>query len=261
MRRPVASAAGWLMPVIAGAATPAALGAVWFVTAANGWLPDQLLPAPAMVGSALAENAQNGELWRNTVISLARVFAGFGCGAAAGLAFGAAVGLSRTLRELFDPLFLFLAQVPPLGWVPLLILLLGVDESMKVTAIAGASFVPVVLNTAQGMRGVPEPLRELGRVLTFDPWFMLTRVIVPAALPAIFTGLREGVATAWQTMVAAELFASTEGLGYLVAYGRQLFQLDVVLAMVLVLGVAGLAVNGALAVLERFLLRWQAHAS
>jgi len=252
---------GWLGPAAAGLLVPAALGTVWYVAASNGWLPDQLLPAPDMVWSTLAENAASGDLWTNAAISLQRVFAGFAFGAVAGLAFGGVLGLSRTMRELLDPLFLFLAQVPPLGWIPLLILLLGVDESMKVTVIAWASFVPVVLNAAEGIRDVPEPMRELGRVLTFDPWYMLICVIIPSAVPSIFTGLREGLANAWQTMVAAELFASTEGLGYLVSYGRQLFQLDLVLAMVVVLGIVGLTVNGALAMLERFLLRWQAHAS
>ena len=252
---------GWLGPAAAGLLVPAALGTVWYVAASNGWLPDQLLPAPDMVWSTLMENAASGDLWTNTAISLQRVFAGFAFGAVAGLAFGGVLGLSRTMRELLDPLFLFLAQVPPLGWIPLLILLLGVDESMKVTVIAWASFVPVVLNAAEGIRDVPEPMRELGRVLTFDPWYMLICVIIPSAVPSIFTGLREGLANAWQTMVAAELFASTEGLGYLVSYGRQLFQLDLVLAMVVVLGIVGLTVNGALAMLERFLLRWQAHAS
>ena len=174
--------------------------------------------------------------------------------------FGGAIGLSRTLRELFDPLFLLLAQVPSLAWIPLVILAVGIDEAMKVTVIAWASFVPVVLGVAQGIREVPASLRELARALTFSPWDLVSRVILPAAVPAIFTGLREGLANAWQTMVAAELFASSEGLGYLIALGRQLFQLDLVLAMVLVLGAVGLVVNGALALAERRLLRWQAHA-
>jgi sulfonate transport system permease protein len=125
--------------------------------------------------------------------------------------------------------------------------------------IAWASFIPVVLNTTQGVRNVPQALHELADVLTFDPWYALTRVVLPASVPPIFTGLREGLATAWQTMVAAELFASTEGLGYMITQGRQLFQFDVVLAVMLVLGVLGLAVNGGLALLEQRLLRWQGH--
>ena len=244
-----------------GLLVPAVLLVVWSAVAAKGWLPDQLLPAPAAVWRALLENAASGDLLSNTLISLQRVGEGFAFGALAGLGFGALLGLSRTMRALLDPCFLLLAQVPPLAWIPLLILVLGIDEGMKVTVIAWASFVPVVLNMAQGIRDVPAPLRELGRVLTFDPWYTLTRIVLPAAVPSIFTGLREGLANAWQTMVAAELFASSEGLGYLIAYGRQLFQLDLVLAMVLVLGVVGLLVNGVLALAEQRLLRWQALAS
>lgn len=238
---------------------PAILLALWAVSSARGWLPDQLLPAPSAVWQQLVENAESGDLWTNTLISLQRVGEGFALGSLAGLLVGAAIGLSRPLREMFDPLFLFVAQVPTLGWIPLLILAVGIDEGMKVTVIAWASFVLVVLNVAQGMRDVPPSLRELGSVLTFDPWFTLTRIVLPAAVPQIFTGLREGLANAWQTMVAAELFASSEGLGYLIALGRQLFQLDLVLAMVVVLGVIGLTLNGGMALIERRLMRWQGH--
>jgi len=242
-------------------AAPALLFALWWLSAAQGWLPEQLLPAPAAVWDALAETAASGDLQADILISLQRVGAGFALGALGGLAFGGAIGLSRTLRQLFDPLFLLLAQVPPLAWIPLVILAVGIDEAMKVTVIAWASFVPVVLGVAQGIRDVPAPLRELGRALTFSPWDLVSRIVFPAAVPAIFTGLREGLANAWQTLVAAELFASSEGLGYLISLGRQLFQLDLVLAMVLVLGIVGLSVNSALALVERRLLRWQAQAA
>ena len=250
-----------VVPVAAGLIVPLGLLGLWALTAARGWLPDQILPPPGLVWDTLLENAASGDLWVNTLISVQRVAAGFALGAAGGLVLGAVLGLSRGLRRMLDPLFLFLAQIPPLGWIPLLILVLGVDESMKVTVIAWATFVPVVLNVAQGIRDVPEPMRELGRVLTFDRWYTFTRIILPASVPSVFTGLREGLANAWQTMVAAELFASSEGLGYLVSLGRQLFPLDLVLAMVVVLGVAGLVVNGALALAERRLLRWQAHTA
>ena len=244
-----------------GLIVPALLGVLWWATAAAGALPDQLLPAPGLVWSTLVETAASGDLWADTLISLQRVAEGFAVGALAGLAVGGAIGLSRTLRELLDPLFLFLAQVPPLAWIPLVILAVGIDEAMKVTVIAWSSFVPVVLGTVQGIRTVPDGFRELARALTFDPWSLVSRIVLPAAVPAIFTGLREGLANAWQTLVAAELFASSEGLGYLIALGRQLFQLDLVLAMVVVLGLIGLTLNGALALVERRLLRWQGQAA
>lgn len=247
----------WLLGLI----VPALLAVVWAVSAEQGWLPAQLLPAPRAVWQALIETAASGDLWANTWISLARVFEGFAIGAAIGLVVGLLLGLSRQARELVDPLFLLISQIPPLGLIPLAILALGVDEAMKVSVIAWASFVPVVLNVTQGIRDVPRSLHEVAEVLTFDPWYALTRVVLPASVPAIFTGLREGLANAWQTMVAAELFASTEGLGYMITLGRQLFQFDMVLAVIVVLGVVGLVVNGALALAERRLLRWQGHAA
>jgi sulfonate transport system permease protein len=247
--------------VVLGLIVPAWLLAAWFVAAERGWLPEQLLPSPVAVWQALLDTARSGDLWSNTLVSLTRVGEGFAIGAAAGLLVGIFLGLSRRARELVDPMFLLVAQIPPLGLIPLAILALGVDEAMKVAVIGWASFIPVVLNVKQGIRDVPESLHELSEVLTFDPWYALTRVVLPAGVPPIFTGLREGLANAWQTMVAAELFASTEGLGYMITLGRQLFQFDLVLAVVLVLGVVGLAVNGALALVERRLLRWQGHAA
>jgi sulfonate transport system permease protein len=244
--------------VAAALLLPAGLVGLWSVASDQGWLPDQILPPPGLVWQTLLEIAASGDLWANTAISLQRVLEGFALGALAGLGFGLVLGLSRTARALFDPVFLFASQVPAIGWIPLLILVMGIDEAMKVTVIAWAAFVAVVLNVAQGIRDVPPALRELGRVLTFDPWDQLTRVVLPSAVPAIFTGLREGMANAWQTLVAAELFASAEGLGYLITEARQLFQLQLVLAMVIVLGVAGLILNGGFALIERRLLRWQA---
>jgi sulfonate transport system permease protein len=119
--------------------------------------------------------------------------------------------------------------------------------------------VPTALNTAQGMRDVPVALREVGGVLTFDPWSMFSCIVLPASVPSIFTGIREGLANAWQTLIAVELFASSEGLGFLMSWGRQLFQLDLVLVVVLVVGTIGFALNWGLGRLERRWGRWQVH--
>jgi sulfonate transport system permease protein len=243
--------------VAAGIALPLLLLGAWSLTAREGWLPDQILPAPGVVLATLKEFLASGDLQNATLISLERVAKGFAAGAAAGLGFGAAIGLSARLNRLFGPTFLGLAQVPLLAWMPVLILLVGIDEALKIVLIGIATFIPVVLNVAQGFRDVPPALREVGAVLLFDPWSMLTQIVLPAAVPSIFTGLREGLANAWQTVVAVEVFASAEGLGYLMAWGRQLFQLDLVLAVVVVLGVIGFSLNFGLARLERRLDRWQ----
>jgi sulfonate transport system permease protein len=245
------------LKAMAGLTVPLCLLGAWTVTARNGWLPDQILPAPGIVFATLHEFVANGELQAATLVSLERVAKGFAVGAVAGLVFGASIGLSPRLNRLFGPSFLALAQVPLLAWMPVMILLVGIDEGLKVILIGFATFIPVVLNVAQGFRDVPPALREIGAVLLFDAWSMLTQIILPAAVPSVFTGLREGLANAWQTVIAVELFASSEGLGYLMSWGRQLFQLDLVLAVVAVLALIGFALNCGLARLEGRLGRWQ----
>ncbi|RWB68909.1 MAG: ABC transporter permease [Mesorhizobium sp.] len=240
-----------------GLVVPLGLLTAWTVAALLGQLPEQILPPPWVVFDTLLDGIQDGSLLSSTVTSLARVAKGFAVGALAGLVFGTAVGLSKTLRDFLDPLFLALSQVPTLGWMPIIILIVGIDEGLKIIVIGWSAFIPVVLNTCQGVRDVPEAYVELGRVLSFSRWSKLTMIVLPSAVPSIFTGLREGLANGWQTLVAVELIASFEGLGYLMAYGRQLFQLELVLSAMIVVGLIGLVIHGLLTLAENHLQRWR----
>jgi sulfonate transport system permease protein len=246
-----------LQSAAVGLAFPAVLLLLWELSARYGWLPAQILPDPRLVVDTIQEFVASGELLDDTRISLARVAQGFLFGGVAGLLLGIAMGLWPRFQAYVDPLFLAVSQVPTLGWMPLLILLVGIDEELKVTIIAWSAFVPVTLNTYRGIRGVPASYREVGQVLTFGPWSTLTKIVLPAAVPTIFVGIREGLSNSWQTLVAAELFASSEGLGYLMAWGRQLFQLDLVITAMMVVGAIGLLLNGGLGSIERRLQRWQ----
>ncbi|WP_292216065.1 ABC transporter permease [Mesorhizobium sp.] len=248
------SAAGIL---VLGLVVPLGLLTAWTVAALLGQLPEQILPPPWVVFDTLLDGIQDGSLLSSTVTSLERVAEGFAAGALAGLVFGTAVGLSKTLRDFVDPLFLALSQVPTLGWMPIIILIVGIDEGLKILVIGWSAFIPVVLNTCQGVRDVPEAYVELGRVLSFSRWSKLTMIVLPSAVPSIFTGLREGLANGWQTLVAVELIASFEGLGYLMAYGRQLFQLELVLSAMIVVGLIGLVIHGLLTLAENHLQRWR----
>ena len=244
-----------------GLLVPMALLVAWQATAIYGWLPEQILPAPEVVLETAREGWNNGSLLSATSISLRRVAEGFAAGAVAGLLIGAAVGLSPAFRRLVQPLFLALSQVPVLGWVPILILLVGLDETLKIIIIGWAACLPVVLGTAQGIRDVPPGYLELGRALSFSRWSQLRTIVLPSAVPSVFTGLREGLANSWQTLVVVELLASYEGLGYLMAYGRQLFQLELVLVAMIVVGAVGLVLHLLLAGIEAHLQRWRpAHA-
>lgn len=243
--------------LILGLVVPLGLLTAWTVAALLDQLPEQILPPPWIVFDTLWDGIQDGSLLSSTLTSLQRVAEGFAAGALLGLVFGTAVALSKTLREFVDPLFLALSQVPTLGWMPIVILIVGIDEGLKIIVIGWSAFIPVVLNTSQGVRGVPEAYVELGRVLSFSRWSKLTMIVLPSAVPSIFTGLREGLANGWQTLVAVELIASFEGLGYLMAYGRQLFQLELVLSAMIVVGLIGLVIHGLFTIVENHLQRWR----
>ncbi|WP_460564197.1 ABC transporter permease [Hydrogenophaga aquatica] len=238
-------------------AVPLALLAIWQLASTRGWVPDQVLPAPRTVVNTFSDLLGSGELWANLNISLVRVFAGFSIGLFGGLMLGIAMGLSPLLRDYVYPLFKAFSQVPTIGWLPFLMLLVGIDESLKYLLIAKATLVPVAVNTCQGIQGVPHRFVEVARVYAFSRWQLLTRVVLPAATAPIWNGVRYGLTHAWLALVVVELLASSEGIGFLIVYGRQLFQLDVVLAAVLAVGMVGWALDKALQRTEDWLLRWR----
>jgi sulfonate transport system permease protein len=244
-----------------GLSFPLALLIAWEASATFGWLPEQILPAPEIVWQTIRDYAADGGLVSDSLISILRVLRGFALGAVIGLLIGAGMGLSPKLHDLINPLFLAVSQVPIVGWIPLLIILIGIDEGLKTSIIALSAFIPVTLGAYQGIRDVPLAYREVGRAFTFGRYATLTTIVLPGAVPAIFTGLREGASNSWQTLVAVELLASTEGLGYLMAYGRQLFQLELVIASMLVIGFIGVSADWVLGRIARHLQRWQLRAA
>jgi sulfonate transport system permease protein len=173
------------------------------------------------------------------------------------LLLGIAMGLSPTVEDYVRPLFTAFAQVPTLGWIPLLMLLVGIGEGLKILVIAKAAFVPVTLNTLAGIRAVPSHYAEVGAVFRFSRWQVLSKVVLPAAVAPIFTGLRYGLTHSWNALVAVELLASAEGLGYLLVWGRQMFWLDTMMAAMAVIGVIGFLLDRVMAALEQRLQRWR----
>ncbi len=202
-----------------------------------------MLPPPAFVWDTLRDLATSGDLWLNTRASLQRVLVGFALGSLLGLLLGTAMGLSRRLEAYVLPTFNALVQIPVLAWLPFVLLIVGIGEPLKYILIAKAALVPVTLNTLQGFRQASPALREVARVYGYSRRQEVLEVVVPLALPTLFTGLRLGFTKAWLSLVVVELVASSEGLGYLIVYGRQLFQLDLVMAAVIVVGAIGYAID------------------
>lgn len=232
----------WLMPL--------GLFALWFAGAEQGWISPQVLPPPQFVWETLRDLALNGDLWLHVSTSFARVGVGFAIGTSLGLLLGAAMGLSRRFEAYVLPSFNALVQIPVLAWLPFVLLIVGIGEPLKYILIAKAAMVPVALNTLQGFRQTPVALREVGQVYGYNRRQQVLEIVLPHAVPTLFTGVRLGFTKAWLSLVVVELVASSEGLGYLIVYGRQLFQLDLVMAAVIVVGAIGYAIDRLLDRLE-----------
>jgi sulfonate transport system permease protein len=240
---------------------PLALLGLWALGAARGWIPAQVLPPPVFVVDTLRDLAASGDLWLHVQASLQRVLVGFAAGSLIGLLLGTAMGLSRSVEAYVLPSFNALVQIPVLAWLPFVLLLVGIGEPLKYILIAKAAMVPVALNTLQGFRQAPAGLREVGQVYGYSRRQQVLEIVLPSAVPTLFTGLRLGFTKAWLSLVVVELVASSEGLGYLIVYGRQLFQLDLVMAAVLIVGAIGYLIDRLLDLAERRLAGRRAAAA
>ena len=217
----------------------------------SGLVPANLLPAPSEIAQTLAYLARHG-LPAHVASSSARVAAGFAAGASLALVLGALVGFNRRAAALLDPSFQALRAIPSLAWVPLLLLWFGIDETPKLVLIAIGAFFPVYMGVSSGIRGVDRKLIEVAQLYQLGRVALARRVLLPAALPSLMTGLRNGLSLAWMFMVAAELIAASQGLGYLLSDGRETSRADIVL-----LAVLGKASDSLMVLLENRLLGWR----
>ncbi len=240
----------WLLPLT--------LLGLWYLGVEQGWLSEQVLPPPGYVYDTLSDLFASGDLWINAAASLQRVVVGFALGGVMGVALGLAMGLSKTVEDYLLPTFNAIVQIPVLGWLPFALLLFGIGEPLKYVLIAKAALVPITLCTLQAFKQAPQGLLEAGRAYGFSRWQSVIYIVLPAAIPTLFTGLRLGFTKAWLSLVVVELVASSEGLGYLIVYGRQLFQLDLVMAAVVVVGAIGLLIDRGFDYAERRLNRGRA---
>jgi sulfonate transport system permease protein len=244
---------GWR---IAGASLPLAFLLAVEALVRLQVLPGNLVPAPSAIAQAFWQLGVE-HLLRHIAASTVRVGAGFGCGALLAIIVGAAMGLSRRIDALFDPGFQALRSIPSLAWVPVLLLWMGIDEAPKVTLVAIGAFFPVHLAVVAGIRNVDRKLVELGAIYRLKPWRLFVRILLPAALPQIFTGLRTGLSLAWMFVVAAELIAATRGLGYLLSDGRETSRPDIVFGAIILLGLLGKLTDSALKAIESRVLAWR----
>lgn len=240
-----------------GALAPALLLLLWEGLARLHAVSSFLLPTISSVLLDLGNMAKSGTLATHVGVTLARVGCGAVLGALWGSGLGLLVGLSRKSEAYLDPLIQGLRSVPSLAWVPLLLLWMGIDEAPKITLILIGSFFPVYLNVVSGVRGVDRRLLEVGQVYGFSRLELVRRIVLPASLPAVLTGLRGGLAAAWLYVVAAELIAADSGLGFMLTDGRELSRADLIFGSILLLALCGKTTDGLLKRVEAKCLAWR----
>jgi NitT/TauT family transport system permease protein len=215
------------------------------------------LPGPWLVVGSLVDLAARGQLWIHVAATLERVAIGFGTGAGLGVLLGLAAGYFSPVRDVVEPLVEVLRPIPPLAVLPLFIVWVGIGEPSKIGFITYATFFPIFLTTVTGVRQIDPLLLRAARSLGASGVALFTRVILPAALPDILTGLRLGVALAFFVIVISEFIGAEHGLGYLINDGRNFFLVPQMLGAAVVLGLLGYAGNELVRLLERRLTRGQ----
>ena len=235
--------------------------ALWWLATALQWVPPLFLPAPEAALNALAQawrgDIQGGDaLWVHAQWSCLRVFGAFALAVLTAVPVGIAMGVNRWAQAVFDPLLEFYRPLPPLAYLPLVVIWLGIDEAAKWLLIYLACFAPMALAARAGTRNASAEQVNALRSLGATRWQLLRHAILPAALPDILVGLRIAMGFAWTTLVAAEMVAATQGLGQMVLNASNFLRTDIVVMGIFVIGTIALLLDALLRRLERWLLPW-----
>jgi len=235
---------------------------LWYALTATGVISSARFASPREFWAALVQiNVQgyaDAKLWQHVMHSSKLVAMGFAAAVAVGVPLGLAMGWSKRAEAFFNPAFLLLRPIPPLAWIPLAIVWLGLGDAAKVMVIFVAAFVPSVINSYTGVRAIEPYLVEASAMLGVRRWSFVSEVLVPGAMPYIFTGLRLSLQAAWTTLVAGELVGALHGVGQVLSAAAQ----DIYPAMILVgmafVGLAGAAMTWMLGWVERRAMPWRA---
>lgn len=234
---------------------------LWWGVTALGLIAPLFLPPPQLVLQKLLliaspQGFMDATLWQHLGASLARMLVALFFAALIGIPVGIAMGLSPAIRGLLDPLIELYRPVPPLAYLPLMVIWFGIGETSKILLIYLAIFAPVTLSTLAGVKNAQQVRIRAAQALGASRWQLLRYVILPGALPEILTGLRIGLGVGWSTLVAAELIAATRGLGFMVQSAGEFLATDVVLAGIAVIALIAFGLELGLRALQRRLTPW-----
>ena len=239
----------------------ATLLTLWAVISNVFHTSPMVLPSPQVMADHLRDMLVDGyagkTLWDHILASLIRTLTGFFLGIGVAIPIGLWIGYSRTMNAICMPILGFIRPIPPIAFIPLVILYFGIGEVSKILLIFVASFNFTVLASAAGMRSVPKQLVRAGTNLGLNKRQLFTSVMLPAAMPQIFTGIKTSIAVSWAVVVAAELIAAQAGLGFIIEDAGTFFRTPEVLIGVAIIGAIGLLFEIIVTMIERRVLHWQ----
>jgi ABC-type nitrate/sulfonate/bicarbonate transport system permease component len=229
-----------------------AILAAWMAVLALFKPHASLLPPPGLVARELGRLVQTGELFIHLSASLSRVFSAWALAGLVAVPLGLAMGRLRTVERVVDPLIEMIRPISPLAWIPLAILWFGIGEAGKVFVVFIGAFFPTLVTTVAGVKRVDPILVQAGQVLgCVDRGSLFRKIIFPAALPNIITGLRISFGTGWAAIIAAELVAARSGLGYLISNGMEILRADRVLVGMAIIGLLGVVFDQVFRFIQR----------
>jgi ABC-type nitrate/sulfonate/bicarbonate transport system permease component len=234
---------------------------IWVAGSAFKWINPTYFPTPGTLGSAFVDLVKDGyqghPLWEHIGISLFRTLVGFCVGAIIGVPLGLLTGYSRRLGAMISPIMAFIRPIPPIAFIPMAVLYFGLGELGKIVLIIFVSFNYVQANAQAGAANFPIAYRRASQSIGLTEWQTFVRVVLPSALPQIFTGLKVALALSWAVVVAAELVGAQTGLGFMISDAALLFRIPVVFIGVALIGIIGLLMNLALNFVEAKIVHWK----
>lgn len=233
----------------------------WWAITYAGFIKPLFLPSPMGVVNALVTMLKDGftgvSFWEHTWVSTLRVFGAFLLACVIGIPLGIAMGMNPVARGIFDPPIEFYRPIPPLAYLPLMIIWFGIDELSKVLLIFLSVLAPLVLGAHAGVRSAA--IEQIHAAYSFGAtrWQVIRMVVLPAAMPEIFTAMRVGIGFGWTTLVAAEMVAATSGLGYTVLSASRFLQTDIVIMGIVVIAIIAYAFDHSVRFVERRVVPWK----
>jgi taurine transport system permease protein len=238
-----------------------ALLVLWWLASHLHWVPPLFLPTPEVVAQRLYESAtgrlSDAPLAENFGWSMFRVFTAFIAACVTAIPVGVAMGVSRVLRGIFDPPIEFYRPLPPLAYLPLIVIWFGIDELSKVMLIYLACFAPLAMSARAGVRSVSQEQIHAAYSMGATKQQVIRHVVVPAAMPEILTAMRIAIGFGWTTLVAAEMVAANKGLGQMVLNASNFLRTDIVIMGIIVIGVVAYLFDLLMRYVERVAVPWK----